>query len=70
LRLGVPVRRVERQAFVNGQGGTAQPRDRSLGQGLVEYGLIIAIVAALAIASLLIFRPEISSVLSDLSNSV
>jgi Flp pilus assembly pilin Flp len=60
---------VERQR-VKQQGGEAQPRDRALGQALVEYGLIIAFVAVLAIASLLIFRPEISSVLSDLSNSV
>ncbi len=40
------------------------------GQTLVEYALIIAFVAVLAIASLLMFRPEISSVLSSLSLSV
>jgi Flp pilus assembly pilin Flp len=40
------------------------------GQSLIEYGLIIALVAVLCIASLLLFRPEISSVLSDLSASV
>jgi Flp pilus assembly pilin Flp len=39
-------------------------------QSLVEYGLIIALVAVVCIASLLLFRPEISSVLSDLSASV
>lgn len=54
---------------MNLQGGEAKPRDQ-LGQSLVEYGLIIAFVAVLAIASLLIFRPEIGSVLSDLSTSV
>jgi Flp pilus assembly pilin Flp len=54
---------------VNWQGGEAEPRDQH-GQSLVEYALIIAFVAVLAIASLLMFRPEISSVLSDLSTSV
>jgi Flp pilus assembly pilin Flp len=39
-------------------------------QSLVEYGLIIALVAVLCVASLLLFRPEIGSVLSDLSASV
>ena len=40
------------------------------GQTRVEYGLIIALVAVLAVASLLIFRPAVSSVLSGLSTSV
>ncbi|MBV8717103.1 MAG: pilus assembly protein [Chloroflexi bacterium] len=39
-------------------------------QSLVEYGLIIAMVAVLCVASLLLFRPEIGSVLSNLSTSV
>jgi Flp pilus assembly pilin Flp len=53
------------------KGGEAEPRvAHGDGQALVEYGLIIAFVAVLAIASLLIFRPEISSVLSSLSSSV
>jgi Flp pilus assembly pilin Flp len=55
---------------VNKQGGEEEPRDRGVGQSLVEYSLIVAIVAVLAIASLLMFRPEISSVLSSLSASV
>jgi Flp pilus assembly pilin Flp len=41
-----------------------------VGQALVEYALVIAFVAMLAVASLLIFRPEVSSVLSNLSTSV
>jgi Flp pilus assembly pilin Flp len=53
---------------VSYEGGTEAALQR--GQSLVEYALIIAFVAVLAIASLLIFRPEISSVLSNLSSSV
>jgi Flp pilus assembly pilin Flp len=40
------------------------------GQGLVEYGLIIALVAVLAIAGLLLFGPAINSMLSQVSASV
>ena len=39
-------------------------------QGLVEYGLIIALVAVLAIAGLVIFGPAVSSLLSKLGGSV
>ena len=39
-------------------------------QGLVEYGLIIALVAVLAIAGLLLFGPAINSMLSKVSGSV
>ena len=40
------------------------------GQGLVEYGLIIALVAVLAIAGLIIFGPAVSALLSTLGGSV
>jgi Flp pilus assembly pilin Flp len=40
------------------------------GQGLVEYGLIIALVAVLAIAGLLLFGPALSGLLSSLQGSV
>ena len=39
-------------------------------QGLVEYGLIIALVAVLAIAGLLLFGPAVSTLLSNLGGSV
>ena len=39
-------------------------------QGLVEYGLIIALVAVLAIAGLVVFSPAVSSLLSNLGGSV
>ena len=40
------------------------------GQGLVEYGLIIALVAVLAIAGLVVFGPAVSRLLSNLGGSV
>jgi pilus assembly protein Flp/PilA len=43
---------------------------RDSAQGLVEYGLIIALVAVLAIAGLIVFGPAITSLLSDLGGSV
>ncbi|HEV7665302.1 MAG TPA: pilus assembly protein [Chloroflexota bacterium] len=43
---------------------------RSAGQGLVEYGLIIALVAVLAIAGLILFGPAIGSLLSSVGGSV
>ena len=43
---------------------------RQPAQGLVEYGLIIALVAVLAIAGLVIFGPAIASLLSNLGGSV
>lgn len=43
---------------------------RHQAQGLVEYGLIIALVAVLAIAALLLFGSTISSLLSNLGGSV
>jgi Flp pilus assembly pilin Flp len=47
-----------------------QLHNRTEGQGLVEYGLIIALVAVLAIAGLVIFGPAISSLLMNLGSSV
>ncbi|MCA1645099.1 MAG: pilus assembly protein [Chloroflexi bacterium] len=39
-------------------------------QGLVEYGLIIALVAVLALAALIVFGPSVGNLLSSLSGSV
>jgi Flp pilus assembly pilin Flp len=44
--------------------------ERASGQGLVEYGLIIALVAVLAIAGLVIFGETISSLLANVGGSV
>jgi hypothetical protein len=43
---------------------------RLAAQGLVEYALIIALVAVLAIAGLVIFGPAVSALLSNLGGSV
>jgi Flp pilus assembly pilin Flp len=43
---------------------------RLVAQGLVEYGLIIAFVALLAVGSLILFRPALPSLLSTLAGSV
>jgi Flp pilus assembly pilin Flp len=55
---------------VNHEGGEERADGSRHGQTLVEYALIITFVAVLAVASLLIFRPVVSSVLSSLSASV
>lgn len=39
-------------------------------QGLIEYGLIIALVAVLALAALIVFGPSVGNLLSSLSGSV
>jgi len=43
---------------------------RKQAQGLVEYGLIIALVVVLAIAGLIVFGPALSALLSSLSGSL
>jgi pilus assembly protein Flp/PilA len=43
---------------------------RERAQGLVEYGLIIALVAILAIAGLVVFGPAVASLLSKVGGSV
>ena len=43
---------------------------RERAQGLVEYGLIIALVAVLAIAGLVVFGPAVAALLSSLGGSV
>jgi hypothetical protein len=45
-------------------------RTRARAQGLIEYGLIIALVAVLAIAGLIIFGPALSSLATRLGGSV
>ena len=46
------------------------PAPREEGQGMVEYGLIIALVAVVAIAGLIILGPKISGMFSALGSSV
>jgi pilus assembly protein Flp/PilA len=44
--------------------------EREEGQGMVEYGLIIALVAVVAIAGLIILGPKVGSLFSSLGTSV
>jgi Flp pilus assembly pilin Flp len=43
---------------------------RARAQALAEYALILALVAMVAVAGLLVFRPSITNTLSNLSGSV
>lgn len=45
-------------------------RRRSRGQGLVEYALIIALVAVVVIATLILLGPQISSIFKNISNNL
>jgi Flp pilus assembly pilin Flp len=45
-------------------------RSRALGQGLTEYGLILAIVSVAAIVGLILVGPAISSLFIDIRASV
>jgi pilus assembly protein Flp/PilA len=44
--------------------------EKAEGQGMVEYGLIIALVAIVAIAGLIILGPQLSSLFTSLGSSV
>lgn len=46
----------------------SQPHQKA--QGMVEYGLIIALVAVVAIAGLIILGPAISTLLTGLAASI
>jgi Flp pilus assembly pilin Flp len=43
---------------------------QELGQGLAEYALILSLIAVIAIAALVIFGREISSILSTLGSVI
>ncbi len=43
---------------------------RSNGQGLVEYALIIALVAIVVIATLVLLGPQIASIFKNISNNL
>ena len=45
-------------------------RDEEEGQGMVEYGLIIALVAIVVIAALVILGPKIATMFNTASNSL
>jgi pilus assembly protein Flp/PilA len=43
---------------------------RERGQGLVEYALIIALVAVVVIATLILLGPQIASIFRNISNNL
>lgn len=43
---------------------------RSRGQGLVEYALIIALVAIVVIGTLILLGPQIASIFQNISNNL
>ena len=45
-------------------------RGRDRGQGLVEYALIIALVAVVVIATLILLGPQIASIFKNISNNL
>jgi pilus assembly protein Flp/PilA len=45
-------------------------RNRSRGQGLVEYALIIALVAVVVIGTLILLGPQIASIFKNISNNL
>jgi len=59
--------RVVRQLVVSGR---RPRRPTELGQGLVEYGLILVLIAIVAILSLMFLGGTLSSMLSNVGNSV
>ncbi|HEV2462034.1 MAG TPA: Flp family type IVb pilin [Ktedonobacterales bacterium] len=43
---------------------------RSRGQGLIEYALIIALVAIVVIGTLILLGPQIGSIFQSINNSL
>lgn len=48
----------------------SHPPDGEAGQGLVEYGLILVLIAIVAILSLVFIGGNLSTMLSNIGNSV
>jgi Flp pilus assembly pilin Flp len=53
-----------------GSRGSPGSRDRSRGQGLVEYGLILLLIVTACVVSLLFFGDQLSSLLSLIATQV
>jgi len=45
-------------------------RRAARGQGLVEYALIIALVAVVVIGTLILLGPQISSIFQNITNNI
>lgn len=46
------------------------PRSRAAGQGIVEFGVILAVAVVVAIVVLVLFRPQLAVVLSLIGSEV
>jgi Flp pilus assembly pilin Flp len=46
------------------------PSQRQTGQSLAEFGLLLALVAVVAVAGLIVFGATVSSMMSALSHTV
>jgi pilus assembly protein Flp/PilA len=47
-----------------------RPGEKSAGQGMLEYALIIALVAVVVIASLLLLGPQIARIFQEVTNNL
>lgn len=45
-------------------------KNEESGQGMVEYGLIIALIAVVVIAALVILGPKIAAIFTNIGNSI
>ena len=53
-----------------GVAGRAGHAGRAAGQGFVEFGVILALAALVAVAVLVIFRPQLAWILSMIGSEV
>ncbi len=51
-------------------GARAVAAGRAAGQGIVEFGMILALAALVAVAVLVLFRPQLAWVLSMIGSEV
>jgi Flp pilus assembly pilin Flp len=52
------------------RGARAESAARTAGQGIVEFGMILALAALVAVAVLVLFRPQLAWVLSMIGSEV
>jgi Flp pilus assembly pilin Flp len=71
-RFGVSSTRALEPVRRTGRTNPAPPRPlrRETGQGLIEYGLILAVMAVVCVVSLLFFSDQLSSLLSIVAAAV
>ncbi|WP_019228910.1 Flp family type IVb pilin [Sedimentibacter sp. B4] len=45
-------------------------KNEESGQGMVEYGLLLALIAVVVIAALLILGPKVANIFNDVGNEL